>query len=63
MKPACGTCRYWLEDDPEDDSGAGECRRFPPAVRQCWREWPSVCSIDWCGEYEMKEQKSRNRYA
>jgi hypothetical protein len=43
----CETCRFF------QSRHGGECRRFPPMVRD-WRHqdrFPAVDKLDWCGEW------------
>lgn len=56
-KPACETCRFWnsgraITDRYYPDGSprvTASCRRRAPNASI---SWPTVASIDWCGEYE-----------
>lgn len=34
MKQSCSNCRFWANpnDDEDDDTRMGECRRYPPRI-------------------------------
>ena len=49
MKVSCLHCRFCEQIDDEQ----GECHRYPP--RQYGDDlcdFPTVCAVDWCGEFQ-----------
>ena len=41
----CGNCRFWRDDQIEDES-AGSCRRYPP-IRMSMDLYKSFIGNDW----------------
>lgn len=56
VKPACETCRFFVESFRLDCKGWGQCRRGHPRVACYTQGWPNVGFDDWCGEYEEAAQ-------
>lgn len=62
----CKDCRYWNAGYRGD---VGQCRLSPPTVIETHhlnREytetvWPETKENEWCGQYEGKESRSRER--
>jgi len=59
MASTCEFCCYY-QKDTTNNSGMGECHRFPPTqtkepfpqqVNKFITRFPSVSEGDWCGEY------------
>ena len=51
----CGTCQYFAPKDALDGI-VGECRRYPRrAINLFASEYPKHNSIDWCGEWRVRE--------
>lgn len=52
---ACGDCRWWDRETPNDTaddappSPFGDCRRHAPRPGQIGA-WPTTHVADWCGE-------------
>jgi len=71
MEASCGSCRYWEKLDEPVLPNTGICRRHSPAPvidegvgdeespaglpEYCLVKWPVVDSVDWCGEWEKRE--------
>lgn len=58
MSARCGNCRYY---QPRNDSG--ECKRRAPVMKLPQQHpergiWPWVSSGDWCGDYEMNNERA-----
>lgn len=56
QEDCCGTCRWWLVDEP--DNATGRCRRYPPTLGAEGRvRFPTVIHVSWCGEYSATRPK------
>ena len=55
-EPRCWNCRYFDRDWSSDDDG-GFCRRYPPHGLDdgVSSVFPGVDYMDWCGEFQPKE--------
>lgn len=57
---ACCDCQHFYDEG--DESGVGQCRRFPP---RDWFDsakeaiWPRVATYQGCGEFELERGKRR----
>lgn len=64
----CGTCRYWVRENPTDlTNNRGRCHAHPPQVVVLMQsrgpntqymtssEFPVTQSPMWCAEHEKKE--------
>lgn len=50
MKPECGNCAYYVDNNSGYRSGFGKCRRFPDHV--------DTNDGKWCGEHRPAEDHS-----
>ena len=56
----CNTCRFFdrHERNALYTTGDGLCRRESPKIgAESETLWPSVRTLDWCGEYECDPNK------
>jgi len=61
-KPACFTCKHFIQQLPDKNTGQGSCRRYPPSLLvletpqgpQPATIFPAVKISEWCGEYRVK---------
>jgi hypothetical protein len=59
MPDWCETCRFWVEDQEDEEIGC--CHRYPPRVvirrGDCPDSlWPETDYDDWCGEHQPAEE-------
>jgi hypothetical protein len=59
MIECCGTCRFWDQD--EEDEEHGYCHRYPPQMVR-GREgivscWPETDCEEFCGEWQPEEDQ------
>jgi hypothetical protein len=48
----CGNCIYWYKVN--DNSPAGQCRRYPPKLKKNGDLYPLTYDRLWCGEWFNK---------
>ncbi len=62
ITPRCLTCKYFIQQIADQNSGQGSCRRYPPALLMLNTPqgpapatiFPAVKISEWCGEHRTK---------